>query len=413
MKRNKRMLCLTTALLGIAVFLAGCAGQAAVPVEEPTATATTAAAVTVPPAEKETTAPPPAEPAEEPQPQRFEETIDGEFRVDASVFQCPEGGLAGMYVGQPQRFTQAQIDAFLSALGTSCTAATEKTDASNTLIYKGSCDNGASFSVERPNSDHPHYAFLYGDRSKYGQYYDYPIYYGEESFLTNPKYTVGWLFTEPKDFAFGTAAEAEQDIRNALKTLGITDLELLRTLYVDHKTQEAAMKRVIGNPDYAPIGDFQPHNGYPIREDWSEDNDAYVFSFGFSVQGVPMSYRTGVLGNDEYYCGSEIVVWYNKDGIVFLHLEMPWEVTEEAQPPVPVIPAVDALETAKVKFAALPDHYRDKCIEEVRLEYQYTREGDRWLLKPVWAVAMSYTDDAFYVRYYQFMNIDALTGNEL
>lgn len=382
MKRSKRVLCLIAALLGLSVWLVGCAVQ--------------------------------AEAATEKAPQRFEETIDKEFRVDAPVLQYPKDGMAGMYEGMPQRFSQEQIDAFLAALGTSCTNTTEKTDASNTRIYKGTCENGASFSVERPNSDHPHYAFLYGDRSKYRQYYDYPIYTREESFITNQKYTVGWMFTEPKDFAFATAAEAEQDIRNTLKKLGITDLELLRTLYVDHETQEAAMKRVIGNPDYAPIGDFQPHNGYPVRDDWSEDNDAYVFSFGFSVHGVPMSYRYGVMGDDEFYCGSEIVVWYNKDGIVFLHLEMPWEVTEEVQPPVPVISAQKALDAAKKKFSTSSfDYCRDKCIEEIRLEYQYTKEAGRWLLKPVWSVAMSYTDDAFYVRYYQFMNIDALTGKEL
>lgn len=230
--------------------------------------------------------------------------------------------------------------------------------------------------------------------------------------MTNAKYTVGWMFIEPKAFSFATKAEAEQNVRDALAALGLSNLKLLRTLYCDHQTLEAAMDRVTTNEDYGPIGVTVENNGYPIRDDWSEDDDAYMFSFGISVHGVSMSYRYDTSEETAWYTGSNVVVWYTKDGIVSLSVDTPWEVGEVETPPEPIISAQTALEAAKTKFGYnLMD--RDKRIEEIRLEYHYIQDRERWLLKPVWAVALSYTDETHFDRYYSFMNIDALTGDEL
>ena len=220
------------------------------------------------------------------------------------------------------------------------------------------------------------------------------------------------MFTEPKELSFATAEEAEQRVRAVLDALGLLDLKLLRTLYCDHETLEAAMQRITTHEDYAPLGVKVENNGYPVKEAWTEEDDAYVFSFGFSVQGVPMCYRNYESGRTAWYTGSEVVVWYTKDGIVELNITVPWQVGEAETPPASIVPAQIALEIAKTKFG-YELMKRDKRIEEVRLEYHYVQDRDRWLLKPVWAVACSNGYDDTDDRSYSFVHIDAQTGNEL
>lgn len=395
-----------TALFLFSLYLSGCAEKETPSVEVPAKSTTVESNTSEP---KVTEAIPAIRQMAEPQ--HFEETINEEFHVDATVYNYPSDGLAGVYAAHKKEFTEEEIDAFLVYCGTSATS-TEETGDTHISYYKGTCEKGYNFIYERPMNGHPYSVFSYRNREKIEPYMEYHIYSGEESYVTNAQFTTGWMFTEPKDLTFGTAAEAEQYIREALKCLGYGDLVLLRTLYVDHETQKAAMERCITNEDYAPLGEPQENNGYTVREDWSEDDDAYLFSFGISVQGIPMSYRYDG-GETAYYTGSDIVVWYNKDGIVSLFANTPWTVGEEEQTPSPIIPAAEALELAKEKFSYHPDDYRDIRIEEIRLEYQYFQGWDRWHLRPVWAVAASHTFDDFPARIYEFMNIDTLTGNEL
>ena len=146
--------------------------------------------------------------------------------------------------------------------------------------------------------------FQYMDQEKYGTYSAYPIYSGEEQYENNTQFNVGWMFAEAKDFSFATAKEAEGAVRAALSVLGVSDLILLRTLYIDHNIMEAAGKKLATEPQYAPIGETKENNGYPIREDWSSADDAYMFSFGISVNGTPLATRFEVRDTSTYGAGT-------------------------------------------------------------------------------------------------------------
>lgn len=391
-------------LMVFAICLAGCTVNAEDPEEKLVATVTAVADTAV----LETTQ---IDSVAAPAPQHFVETVNEDFHIDATVEEYPADGLAGVYIGEKKRFTKEEINSFFNFCGTAIDSSNESSTG-DMDYYNGVCENGFVFFSEQSSHNHPYSKFIYRNDQKSQIYRDYPIYNDEQEYLTNAKYTVGWMFIEPKAFSFATKAEAEQNVRDALAALGLSNLKLLRTLYCDHQTLEAAMDRVTTNEDYGPIGVTVENNGYPIRDDWSEDDDAYMFSFGISVHGVPMSYRYDTSEETAWYTGSNVVVWYTKDGIVSLSVDTPWEVGEVETPPEPIISAQTALEAAKTKFGYnLMD--RDKRIEEIRLEYHYIQDRERWLLKPVWAVALSYTDETHFDRYYSFMNIDALTGDEL
>lgn len=343
--------------------------------------------------------------------QHFVETVNENFHIDAVVKEYPKKGTAGVYIGEPKRINKEEIQRFIDLCGTKI-ASSQEINSPDMYYYNGVCENGAVFYAEQDTHNHPYSKFLYRNDEKCRFYHAYPIYTGEEEYLTNTKYTVGWMFAEPKDLSFGSALEAEQCVRTALARLGLVDLKLLRTLYCDHETLAAAMQRITTHQDYGPLGAAVENNGYPIKEIWTEEDDAYMFSFGLSVHDIPMSYRYFDSSRTAWYTGSEIVVWYTKDGIVNLIVNTPWQVRETETPPTPIISAQAALDVAKTKLEY--DLIKnDKSIEEIRLEYHYVQDRGRWLLMPVWAVACSSRSGPDTDRVYTFVHVDALTGNEL
>jgi len=400
-KTNKGTPGWMAAVCALLLILGGCAGNGEI-TEGRVVAATT---ITVP-----GTTPEAADPAADAPSRHITETVNENFHIDADVVGYPADGIAGIYIGTPKRLTKEEIAAFLASCGYTIASAEESNDG-YTDYYNGVCNSGNVFYYSQDSSGHPYSQLVYRNDAKYQTYQPYPIYLGERDYITNSQYTVGWMFTEPKDLSFATAAEAEQNVRSALAALGLSDLKLLRTLYCDHQTLKAAMERLATHEDYAPLGDPQENNGYVIKEDWSEADDVYIFSFGIPVREISLSYRM-FSRETSAYVGSNIYVWYTKDGIINANIETPWSVGGEEALPQPLIPAEEALETAKVKFS-FDLKRQDKRIEEIRLEYQYFQDRDRWLLRPVWAVFLSYTYDGDTSRYNTFMDIDAITGDEL
>lgn len=406
---RKQILLQMTALVGIMICLMGCANSDSIPVIHTSENQSTIE--TTPQRGLHADEIIPQGPSSSVEPTHIVETVNEDFHIDAMVKEYPPDGLAGVYVGDPRRITKEEIQRFMEACGTTITSSEESSN-SNMDYYNGVCENGAVFYSEQNVQGHPYSQFLYRNDAKCQFYRAYPIYSGEESYLTNSKYTVGWMFTEPKELSFSTEAEAEQNVRRTLNVLGLSDLKLIRTLYCDHKTLEAAMLRVATYEEYGPLGAKEENNGYPIKETWLDEDDAYVFSFGFSIQDTPMCYRYFASGKTAWYTRSDVIVWYTKDGIVNLVVNTPWQKGETETPPTPIISAQSALDVAKKKLSY--DFTKpDKRIEEIRLEYHYVQDRNRWLLKPVWAVACSYSSGPDTDRIYSFINVDALTGYEL
>lgn len=344
------------------------------------------------------------------EPQRFVETVNEHFQIDAKVIGCPTDGMAAVYAGERCVLTQDNIHAFID-LGGGHVIASKEWDDGSLQYYNADCDNGYHLGYMRElegASNTPYAVFSYSNKEYCKKYIEYPIYSSEASYERNAKYTVGWMFTEPKDFAFASAEEAEATTRKTLEMLGLSQLVLLRTLYIDHKTLAEAGQFVATDDTYAPIGDPIENNGFTLWDDWSEADDAYVFSYSISVNGAPMSYRDDCRDTGAY-CGSNIIVWYNEKGIIYLYVTTPWIVGAEETPPAPIIPAQAALDAAKEKYQYVLNVAI--TIGEIRFEYQHVQDRSRRLLRPVWAVAVRKTD--WGEEYFDFVYIDALTGQEI
>lgn len=316
---------------------------------------------------------------------------------------------AGIYEAEPQRFSDEDINRFLSYCGDSI-AYSQEEDGSTSARYWGTTDSGKQFLRIESTGYHPHVVFQYMDQEKYGTYSAYPIYSGEEQYENNTQFNVGWMFAEAKDFSFATAKEAEGAVRAALSVLGVSDLILLRTLYIDHNIMEAAGKKLATEPQYAPIGETKENNGYPIREDWSSADDAYMFSFGISVNGTPLATRFEVRDTSTYI-GSQIIVWYSADGIDCLSVDMPWKV-ESAQITADIVPPQVAIDVAKAKMEGILT-IQDPTYSNACLEYQYRQDNNQWILFPVWTIKVTYqfADDSS--EEYEYISVNALTGEEI
>lgn len=321
----------------------------------------------------------------------------------------PSGNEDGIYAAEPLRFSKEDIDRFLAYCGDS--VAQSKEDASSTsIMYSGTCKTGKEFLCIERTGYHPQEVFQYIDQGKYNTYSSYPIYSGEELYETNAQYSVGWMFTEPKEFSFAAADEAESYVRSALSALGVSELTLLRTLYIDHNTMEEAGEKLATDPAYAPIGEPQENNGYPIRDDWSEADDAYMFSFSIPVGSAALSPRFE-LRETATYIGTQIIVWYSSNGIDFLSVDMPWKVCALEQKPGALISAQAAAEVAQKKIGSILT-YQNTTYSDPFLEYQYRQEKNKWILYPVWTVKASYQVNDSPDTFYSYVSVDAFTGQE-
>ncbi len=402
LSRRKICECGLVALLGIALLLAGCTKYSEVSTEYMHETAGIEMADAI--VEANTS---------EAETLHIEETISDNLRIDADVTGYPADGQAAVYNGEEGLFSKEDIDAFIESFGISVTASKEWDDGSE-AYYSGDCENGYSFSYMyglNGMNNCPYSTLAFRSKERYERYREYPIYSNEESYETNAMYTVGWMFAEPKELSFAAASEAEADIRDTLEYLGLTQLVLLRTLYIDYETLEEAIQLLATDAAYAPIGDPVENNGFTLRENLSESDDAYVFSFAISINGTPMSYYDDTR-DTAMYCGSYVVVWYTEDGIINLWVNSPWIVGAEETAAAPIISVQDALDTAanKYQYVLGTNNYE---IEKIRFEYQYVQDRSQWLLRPVWTMLISRTTGDGLGPYYEYLGIDALTGKTL
>lgn len=336
-------------------------------------------------------------------PTHFYEQVREDFRIDAEVVPFP-AGVPKVYEGIRYDFPREDIDAFLTASGDSLTEWGLFDDTEMGQRYTGDSANGGHIftDLRLPNLYPATLSYSHPHADWWGNYH---IYAGQNHYDTGAEFVFADRFMEPKDFAFATAREAEDAVRSTLSSFGFRDLILNRALYVDH----AVMPEITEELKKPEWSELKPQ---PVKEEWTAEEDGYIFEFFLPVDGAPLFY--GSVSKDTYnYNGASIVVWYQEAGIVWLEVRHPFFPGEVAEAPEKIISAAQALDIARTKLANILT-YQDVVISKVSGEYIYVHNNGSFLLRPVWIVYADYSY-ALHPEYRnrEFVILDAVTGKEI
>ena len=342
-------------------------------------------------------------------PTHIYEEVREDFLIDAEVSSFTGDGTVTIYEATPRLLTENQISDFLAANGDSVSEWTNTYDPERITGYTGiTALNGKFWHGVYTVGLYPSSLSYYNAQNE--RWGNCHIYGGQQHYDNNAHYVFAHLFTEPKDFDFATAQEAEAKIRNMLSILGLDDLILNRILYIDHEILANEVTPILQTEEWQS-GD---KSGFvPTYDDWSEADDGYIFEFFVGVDGCPLLYQSPMTDTLPYH-GASVRVWYQASGIVDLVVDgSPWTVGNSVETMAHCIPATEALATARVRLENTRS-YTNTIIDKISGQYMYVIAGDRFLLRPVWVIyakstSIFYTEKSFS----QYVIIDAITGDEL
>lgn len=336
--------------------------------------------------------------------------------------QKPEG-TAVVYETERDPFTKEEIQAFLKTQGVELVEEGKQTDERDRTysVVHGICTDGADYTIAQYQGEPSlplHFGFSRPDAKLYGAY---PIYNSEWDAQTSPELRVHQMFETPKELSFCSKEDAEKKVREALDALGLHDLQLLRTLYLDKDTLRKANERVCEDPQFAPISEEAvPFNGYNLRQ-WDEREEAYMFGFGMKTDDIPNTvHLRGVEEGDRNitYGGTEVTVCYNRHGIVSVSAEAPFLAKKAMGEPQKLCGPEIAEKAAQEEVDSIRERQKNvTCkIEKPQLEYGCVKENGSYCLKPLWRVSFSLTSQVEkwgdLTSHHQVF-VDAVTGENI
>ncbi len=128
----------------------------------------------------------------------------------------------------------------------------------------------------------------------------------------HPEYNLP-LYAEEKTFAFGSADEALEVVKDQLKEFGIVidDTYIVSTYYLDHETlmQEEEHIDMEGN---IVMSDY--------KTDWSEEDDAYMFYITQTYCDLPDYHTKEKASSRAEDSSAQIQAVYGKEGILYLRV---------------------------------------------------------------------------------------------
>ncbi|MGM9641223.1 MAG: hypothetical protein ACI3V3_07630 [Faecousia sp.] len=345
----------------------------------------------------------------------YEEVAEG-LTVDAQVSGRTPGVVPAVYTGSFPALDRAAVDRFLAVCGDAVANVELDVEKGNVWNFVATTDKdayvGAAICVDSMELNS--YSFSYSS-SEYHWYGDvlacYPRFYRAKY----PEWDNSDWFREPKAFGFATEQEADAQVRSFLELLGVQNVALNETLYLDHRVMEEAQ-----HTDAAIQKMTGKGQELKFKESWTEADDAYHFTYEITQDGFPMVPEVNT-GAAQIYIPSMIEVICNRDGIVYLQVFAPWASGEQTEAPETILTAREALENAKEILCLTPVSY-ERVVKEVSLRYYYVYDGDRCLLRPCWYVATLGLQVPQLVLgevvdeprdEYSFILLDAVTGQEV
>ena len=339
-------------------------------------------------------------------PVHFYEEVREDFLIDAEVIGFPSDNSLTVYEATPRVITEGQILNFLTANGDNITE-WEEHDSEYFIGHRGKTALEGRFWAGTDTSG------LYpGDvsyqNSMNERWSECHLYYGEQYYNNNESFYFAHLFTEPQDFAFATAQEAEAKVRDMLSILGLNDLILSRTFYIDHEILADEVTPILQTEEWQS----RDKRGYiPTFDDWSEADDGYIFEYRLCVDSIPIFAYNTDLGTLLHH-GDTIYVWYQASGIISLAANASlWDIGAPAEIAANHISGAEALSIARVRLENTKS-YTKTTVYKISAEYFYVLDGSRFLMRPVWVVYANATT-ANHFTSTQYVIIDAITGDEI
>ena len=351
-------------------------------------------------------------PIEVTDPTHIYEEVRDDFLIDAEVVGFADAGSVTIYEATPRHLTESEGLAFLAANGD---------DVTNFIVmddpyyagYKWDTTRGRLYSETDHNGLFP--GTLNYSTSLTDRWDECSIYLSENSYVGNESYRFAHLFTEPKDFAFATAAEAESEVRRRLALLGVDDLTLSLTLYIDHEILANEVTPILRTEEWQSMD----KRGYiPTYDDWSEADDGYIFEFYVNIHDTKINSQQIDLDTINHL-GGTLVVWYQAPGIVRIYGHyVLWNIGAPVETINSRISAEEALNIARIRLEN-NKAATNTTVQKISAEYFYVMDGDRFLMRPVWVVTAKVTTK-YHFPTSEYIStktnlhiIDAITGEEL
>lgn len=233
----------------------------------------------------------------------------------------------------------------------------------------------------------------------------------------NPPYPTVY---KQENLRFMSAQDAVNEVRSTLTQLGIVTTEDVDVFAIDSGSMQAH-QAVMMEKDPGTIG------FYNIKDQFTEDDEFYILCFTTECGGVPIS-SVGNELNNRYISGSEITVYYSKQGIVNLYLSGIYTSQRSVESHEDILTAEEAADAAFGHYNKIINDFGDSIDEwlnggkyvVIKMEFvyaptAYSENRDEVLLVPAWELTVKwYTlTDRYYGNEYDIcdvLTVNAVTG---
>lgn len=188
------------------------------------------------------------------------------------------------------------------------------------------------------------------------------------------------------NLSFMPREEVIDKVKEILNNLAIEVWDNVEVYAIDHQTMQEQQNQIIQvNPNITSM--------YKTKNKFTKDDDFYLLCFTVVQNDIPITpYNYSYQGGDRSISGSEVKVYFSKDGIFYFEARGMYLVKGTAESPDKLITAQEAIDKAfEIHNSIITT---DKLVvEEVNFEYgfvPYNQNYDEIKLTPTWTLRLSY-----------------------
>lgn len=214
--------------------------------------------------------------------------------------------------------------------------------------------------------------------------------YNADKYLTN------------KDFSFKSREESFKDIKNTLKSLGISITDTYKVYSLDYQTMkdEEFTIDMDGNED---VSAYNPN--------WNEDDNCYYFVVYQQYKGCNTYYYKNEAFNDICDENESIQILYSKDGIEKIELDKIFKFDDKNNK-VKLVSFDEVAKTVSKKYSNILGTSTYEVNKAELIYYCNVTDIEQYKVIPAWAIYITCKDENGNIKNVQMM-VDAQNGEEI